>query len=85
MQLLNDLFTRCTDLRKLNISAIGLKKTKIDGSSRLISPILEEFDCSDNDQLDTIDFLNDLINRCRSLIKLSFKNCKLDYTKNRNI
>lgn len=52
LSLLNNIFERCVDLRKLCINGTGLSQEKLDATSfHLISEYLEDFDCSDNDQI----------------------------------
>ncbi|KAL4476077.1 hypothetical protein ABPG74_009810 [Tetrahymena malaccensis] len=86
LNILNGLLKKCVQLRKLNISSTGLNDKKLDSVFfAYISQTLEEFDCSSNENLQVVDFLNTVIQRCQNLLKLNISNCNIDYQKNRKI
>ncbi|EAR87757.2 transmembrane protein, putative (macronuclear) [Tetrahymena thermophila SB210] len=86
LSVLNGLFKKCVQLRKLNISSTGLSDKKLDSTYfAYISQTLEEFDCSNNENLLVVDFINSVISRCQNLIKLNISNCNIDYQRNRKI
>ncbi|KAL4499770.1 hypothetical protein ABPG72_017310 [Tetrahymena utriculariae] len=86
LSILNELFKKSLQLRKLNISNTGLSDKKLDSTYfAYVSQTLEEFDCSNNENLQVVDFINSVIQRCQNLLKLNISNCNIDYQRNRKI